>query len=114
MSLTGDVGRVGVLKEENLPAALNQRVARIIIKSLFNLDEKYLFNLLNSDEIREKIESLGHGAAQLNVSTKDILSIEIPLPPLSTQKKIVAKLDSVFAEIDKAKTASEANADKST
>lgn len=110
MSLTGDVGRVGVLKEENLPAALNQRVARIIIKSLFNLDEKYLFNLLNSDEIREKIESLGHGAAQLNVSTKDILSIEIPLPPLSTQKKIVAKLDSVFAEIDKAKTASEANA----
>lgn len=110
MSLTGDVGRVGVLKEENLPAALNQRVARIIIKSLLNLDEKYLFNLLNSDEIREKIESLGHGAAQLNVSTKDILSIEIPLPPLSTQKKIVAKLDSVFAEIDKAKTASEANA----
>lgn len=113
MSLTGDVGRVGVLKEENLPAALNQRVARVIIKSSSNLDKQYLFNFLNSDATRGKVESLGHGAAQLNVSTKDILSIEIPLPPLATQKKIVAKLDAIFSEIDKATAAAETNAKKS-
>jgi len=110
ISLTGDVGRVGILKEENLPAALNQRVARVTIKSSLKLDKSYLFNLLNSEEIRRKIESHGHGAAQLNVSTKDILSIEIPLPPIATQQKIVVKLDAIFAEIDKATIAAEANA----
>jgi len=110
ISLTGDVGRVGILKEENLPAALNQRVARVTIKSSLKLDKSYLFNLLNSEEIRRKIESHGHGAAQLNVSTKDILSIEIPLPPIATQQKIVVKLDAIFAEIDKATVAAEANA----
>jgi len=110
ISLTGDVGRVGIIKEENLPAALNQRVARVTIKSSLNLDKRYLFLLLNSEEIRKQIESKGHGAAQLNVSTKDILSIEIPLPPIATQKKIVTKLDALLAEIDKATAAAEANA----
>jgi type I restriction enzyme S subunit len=36
--------------------------------------------------------------------------IQIPLPPLSIQQKIVAKLDAIFAEIDKATAAAEANA----
>jgi len=110
MSLTGDVGRVGIVKESNLPAALNQRLARVIIKSLRPVARNYLFNFLNSEHLRTEMESLGHGAAQLNVSTKDILSIQIPLPPLSTQKKIVAKLDAIFAETDKATAAAEANA----
>ncbi len=113
MSLTGDVGRVGVLKESNLPAALNQRVARVIIKSNSEVDNNFIFNLLNSELLRNKIESLGHGAAQLNVSTKDILSIKIQLPSIQIQKKIVAKLHAISAEIDKATAAAEANSKNS-
>jgi type I restriction enzyme, S subunit len=37
----------------------------------------------------------------------------IPLPPLDTQQKIVAKLDAIFADIDKATVAAEANAKNS-
>jgi len=110
MSLTGDVGRVGVITKHNLPAALNQRVARVIIKSEDDVSKRYIFSLLNSEAIRNKIENLGHGAAQLNVSTKDIGSIKVPLPPLPIQQKIVAKLDAIFAEIDRATAAAEANA----
>ena len=109
ISLTGDVGRVGVVYKHNLPAALNQRVARIIIKNQIQIDKNFLFNLLNSDSMRNKIESLGHGAAQLNVSTKDILSIKVSIPPLEIQKKIVAKLDAIFVEIDKAMSATQKN-----
>jgi type I restriction enzyme S subunit len=109
MSLTGDVGRVGIIEKHNLPAALNQRVARIIIKTEKGVDKNYIFNLLNSEIIRKEIENFAHGAAQLNVSTKDICSIKVPLPPLATQQKIVAKLDAIFAEIDKATAAAEAN-----
>ena len=36
-----------------------------------------------------------------NISLEDIKNIEIPLPPLSTQSKIVAKLDEAFGNIDR-------------
>ena len=44
MSLTGNVGRVGLLQKELLPAALNQRVACLRIKSNDVL-LKYLFHI---------------------------------------------------------------------
>jgi len=43
MSLTGNVGRVGLIEVHHLPAALNQRVARINIKDLSKIDKGYLF-----------------------------------------------------------------------
>jgi type I restriction enzyme, S subunit len=101
VSLTGDVGRVGVIREEHLPAALNQRVARV--QSIdASLDRHFLFHYLNSAIFRNQVEALGKGAAQANVSTKDILEITLELPPLAEQQRIVAKLDAAFAEIDRA------------
>ena len=102
VSLTGDVGRVGVIENEHLPAALNQRVARVtgVKRGLVNRD--FLFAYMNSDAFRLQVEDFAHGAAQANVSTKDILSINVSLPPLAEQQRIVAKLDAAFAEIDKA------------
>ena len=47
---------------------------------------------------------------QASVNQKDISKVEFIYPPLATQKKIVAKLDAIFAEIDKATAAAEANA----
>ncbi len=47
---------------------------------------------------------------QASVNQKDISKVEFNYPPLATQKKIVAKLDAIFAEIDKATAAAEANA----
>ena len=46
---------------------------------------------------------MGHGMAQKNVSTKDIEKLQIPLPPMGEQRKIVAKLESVLAGIKEAK-----------
>jgi len=42
VSLTGNVGRVGEIKEEHLPAVLNQRVAKISLNSK-SLQKAYLF-----------------------------------------------------------------------
>ena len=44
---------------------------------------------------------ISKGAAQPNLSTKQINKIEIPLPPTSVQQCIVNKLDTMFVEIDK-------------
>ena len=49
MSLTGNVGRVGLLPQSFLPAALNQRVACIRENELL-IDKEYLYYLFQSNE----------------------------------------------------------------
>jgi len=50
------------------------------------------------------------GAAQPQITRQSLSPIVFKYPPLATQKKIVAKLDAIFAEIEKATAAAEANA----
>ena len=92
MSLTGNVGRVGVFPKEYCPAYLNQRVARIRVKSQ-DLFQKYLFYMLNSEFFERDAIFNSSGIAQLNLSTKWVSEYKIPLPPLDQQKKIAAILD---------------------
>ncbi len=103
MSLTGNVGRVGMLPKELLPAALNQRVACLRPKHKDKLINKYIFYLLNQDFFeRDCIES-ANGIAQKNLSTVWLGKYEIPLPPLSIQEEIVDELNVYQKIIDSAK-----------
>lgn len=101
VSLTGNVGRIAIIKQEQLPAVLNQRVARVIWSSGINW--KYAFYSLQSKYTFDEIMKTAKGAAQLNVSTKDILNIQVPLPPLAEQKVIAEKLDTLLAQVDTTK-----------
>jgi len=109
VSLTGNVGRVGVIQESHLPAALNQRVARISIRKDSSATRELLLLFLCSDWFREELIGAGHGAAQQNVSTKDLVEIEIPVPPLDEQKRIVGLLDEAFEGLATAKANAEKN-----
>ncbi len=97
LSLTGNVGRVGVLEKKFLPAALNQRVACLRIKDPQILDERYLFNCLNSDLFEEKCILSSKGVAQKNMSTEWLKNYDIPLPSLAIQRKIAMELNKVSA-----------------
>jgi restriction endonuclease S subunit len=103
MSLTGNVGRIGVVKKEHLPAVLNQRVARLKAYDINQLDRDFLYYFLRSPEFFGEVVGGGKGMAQQNISTKDIENLEIPLPPLEEQKRIVAILDEKMEKIREAK-----------
>jgi len=98
MSLTGYLGRVGRIRESDLPAALNQRVAKVRIMSSATICTGYLYRVLDSQWFRDQVEVYGRGAAQQNVGTSDISKIEIPVPPLEEQKRIVARMDQMRAK----------------
>lgn len=101
VSLTGNVGRVGLIPRDMLPAALNQRVCCLRLKK-DNVDLKYLFLYLRrKDFVRECIKA-SKGVAQLNLSTKWLENYEISLPSLSEQKRIVNKIEELFSELDSA------------
>ena len=70
------------------------------------IDNEFLFNYL----LKHENEIEGNAGAVFNsISKKQIELIEIPLPPLSEQQRIVSILDKVFAAIDKAKANAEQN-----
>ncbi|MDR9429059.1 MAG: restriction endonuclease subunit S, partial [Salibaculum sp.] len=55
------------------------------------------------------IASAVTGAAQPQITQTSLKPIQVPLPPLEEQKRIVAKLDQAFAALDRARAHAEAN-----
>ena len=99
MSLTGNVGRVAMLEADMLPAALNQRVACLRLKSS-KISKKYLFHILNSDYFEQQCIQSSKGVAQKNMSTEWLKDYEIPLYSPEHQNKIVSVLDRVHLIIN--------------
>ena len=95
ISLTGNVGRVGLLQKDFLPAALNQRVACLRIKDERMLNKSFLFNFLNSDYFENKCIEASKGVAQKNMSTEWLKEYEIPLFPIDEQLRISNELDTI-------------------
>ena len=99
MSLTGNVGRVGLLPMSLLPAALNQRVA--CIREIPGIIEKlYLYYLFRNQKFIKECISSGKGVAQLNISTEWLKDYQIYIPPLAEQKRIVKKVEDFFFILD--------------
>ena len=94
ISLTGNVGRVAVLEKKFLPAALNQRVACLRLKT-DKLSKGFLFHILNSDFFEQQCIQSSKGVAQKNMSTDWLKNYEIPLYPKAEQGKITEILDKV-------------------
>lgn len=94
ISLTGNVGRVGIIKPQHLPAVLNQRVGLIRPVSE-EINHQYLFQYLNSDRFEREAIQNSNGVAQLNLSSKWIENYEFPLPPIDDQKRIAHLLGKV-------------------
>lgn len=99
VSLTGNVGRVAILTAEFLPAALNQRVSCIRIKDK-NLLPKFLFYYLLRRQFQQDCINASKGVAQLNLSTKWLEQYPIPVMEIEEQKRIVAKIEELFSELD--------------
>ena len=69
------------------------------IKKKDELDRNYLFFALN---IANKTK-LVTGTAQPQVTINNAVELEIPLPPLPEQQKIVAKIEELFSELENGK-----------
>lgn len=87
LSLTGNVGRVGLLPKEMLPAALNQRVA--CIRPTERINKTFLFKMMNLDSFEKDCIDNSSGSAQKNMSTEWLKRYKFILPPMYEQKKFV-------------------------
>ena len=99
MSLTGNVGRVGILQQEMLPAALNQRVACLRERQPLGY-LRYIFYLLRTAFFLDACVASGNATAQLNSSTGWLKGFLLPLPPLAEQRRIVSEIERIFGVLD--------------
>ncbi|EGK7522395.1 restriction endonuclease subunit S [Campylobacter lari] len=93
-SIFATLGEVAIL---DIDATTNQAIAGINIKEN-NINSLYLMYFLRS--IKDEISNKGRGVAQNNLNLSILKQIEIPLPPLKNQERIVGILDESFAKID--------------
>lgn len=64
-------------------------------------DKEYLYYLLSSDIVYTQFCDKASGSTVSNLNIDKVVETSIPLPPLSEQCRIVAKIEELFAEIDK-------------
>lgn len=89
LSLTGNVGRTGLLPSHMLPAALNQRVACIRVKPGIQLNKHFLYAMMNTDFFEADCIKSSQGIAQKNMSTEWLKAYMIPIPPMELQHSYV-------------------------
>ena len=91
------VGKVAINK---IDLAINQDLKAIQCNSE-NIDKKFLFYYLKNKS--NYFERIATGATVKGIKISHILDLQIPLPPLATQKKIAAILDAADAYRQKTK-----------
>lgn len=97
MSCSGTMGRVAIVPSGIKRGIINQALLKISTgKRLLNT---YLKSWMESESFQNSLKKYSGGAAIQNVASVSTLkSIEIPLPSLKEQQRIVRQLDALRAE----------------
>ena len=103
--LIGMDGEFNIGEWNSEDALLNQRVCKLIPNNKINVRFVYYY----IPESLKRIESKTSFATVKHLSSKQIKEIDIPLPPLEEQHRIVSILDASFEKIDALKKNAEEN-----
>lgn len=77
-------------------AFLNQHIFNV--KPFANISKKFIFYLLK--QISSDILAKTHGMGMVHITKGKFEEIEIPIPPINEQNRIVEKIETLFSEID--------------
>ena len=97
LTIAGTIGSVGIIPQEVDGMNLTENAAKL---TNIACDKKYLLYALQSTVTQEHFTSKFHQVAQPKLSIETASSANIPLPPLSEQRRIVAEIERWFSLID--------------
>ena len=86
--------KIAQIRRRDLPCLLNQRVGRFLIHKK-RLYPKYLLYFCYTSFFKNQIEKYSSTSLQPNVSSRQINSIKISLPPISLQKEFASIVEKV-------------------
>ena len=92
MSCSGTMGRTAIVPDSSPPGIINQALLRLRAKD--QVLTPFLKLWMDDPKFQRSIDNVTFGAAIRNVaSVKTLKSLKIPLPPLPTQRDIIAELE---------------------
>ncbi|MBN2686245.1 MAG: restriction endonuclease subunit S [Pontiellaceae bacterium] len=100
ISIAGALGRIALVKNEIIPANINQALAIVRLKTDSVLDLSFLLWFLKGRAIENHINAINVQAAQANLSLKDIGNFAISSPPVEEQLGIAEVLSAADREIE--------------
>jgi restriction endonuclease S subunit len=100
VSNKGTIGKTAIYKADNRLILPSPQVFVVKADTKKILPE-YLFKILNSKHIQNKLKSLATGAYIPRISKKDLADIRIPVPSKKEQRKIQEKYWNLKDEIAK-------------
>jgi len=103
----GEIGKIAIVGVDFNNSNLNSQIAWF--RSTEQLNNKFLFYFLSSPKLQSYYLVEKNGAALQQFTIKQINNIDVPIPSLPEQKRIVKILDEVFEKIEKTKENAERN-----
>lgn len=85
--------KVAIVTDKDLPCILNQRVCKFEI--LKDLNSTWLYQFLRHPYFKSKIHQFGSKGMQPNVSSREIESIPLIVPPISLQQEFAEKVEAI-------------------
>lgn len=110
-TVVGSYG-IPIVVNTNQPFFVQRHIA--LLKPSKLLEVNYLKYVLKSDLVFEQATRFATGIAQKTVPLNGLRKMVVPLPPLAEQKRIVAKVDSLFSLCNTLETKLKAARDSST
>jgi len=99
ISIAGTIGKTGMVPAEFNGSNLTENACKLVLQKKVNVKFIYYFTRTCDFKIQTGVNT--RVAAQPKLSLDRLKTITLPLPPISEQKRIVAKLDALSAETKK-------------
>lgn len=89
--------KISKITGNELPSLLVQRTAAL--RTTSHVSSDYLYYALQEKKFSDYLIDQQTGSGVPHISGKQILNFQIPLPPLSVQKEIIARLDKLSEDV---------------
>ena len=100
ITVAGTIGKIGKIPSELDGANLTENADRLVFS---HINQDWLIKCLESNVVQTQITNVTTKVGQPKLAIQKIQALLIPFPPLAEQKRIVKKIEELFAEIDKLK-----------
>lgn len=96
---SGTIGRLAIVPKVDFSLFVSVALIKLQ-KNKHNINQKWMLYFFEFHITFLDIKSKIKGGVVKNYHLEDLRQVEIPLPPLAEQKRIVAKIEELFSELD--------------
>ncbi|MBI4431731.1 MAG: restriction endonuclease subunit S, partial [Candidatus Omnitrophica bacterium] len=113
-SRMASVGRAGIVGEMLNRALFNYHIMRLRLEPTVLLPKYYMAYVRGSAQVDRYVRDVNHGATRDGINTEQLLNMQVALPPLAEQERIVAEVERRLSVVEELEAVVSANLQRAT